>query len=42
MQRDPDLLSQVMGLVFETENATAQACGEPQGQDLALLLIARQ
>jgi hypothetical protein len=36
------LLSQTMDLVFEVEQATAQACGEPGGTDLALLLMARE
>ena len=42
LRRDPQLLSYVMDVVFEIETATAQVCGEPRGQDLALLLIARQ
>jgi len=42
LRRDPDLLSNVMDLVFEIERTTAQVCGEPRGPDLALLLIARQ
>jgi tetratricopeptide (TPR) repeat protein len=42
LSRDSELLSQVMDAVFEMEQATAHACGEPQGADLALLLIARE
>ena len=34
-------VSHTMDLVFDMEKASAQACGEPQGLDLALLLIAR-
>ena len=40
--RDSELLSNTMDLVFEIEKAASQACGEPQGLDLALVLIARQ
>ncbi len=42
LSRDPELLSRVMDVAFEIEQATAHACGEPQGQDLALLLLARE
>jgi tetratricopeptide (TPR) repeat protein/predicted nucleic acid-binding Zn ribbon protein len=42
LSRDSDLLSNTMDLVFEIEKAASQACGEPQGLDLALLLIARE
>jgi hypothetical protein len=42
LSRDSELLSQVMDAVFEMEQATAHACGEPHGADLALLLIARE
>ena len=31
-----------MDVVFEIEQATAHTCGEPQGLDLALLLLARE
>lgn len=37
--RDPDLVLQVTDLVFEIEKAAETACGEPQGADLALLLL---
>lgn len=39
---DSEWVSNTMDLVFEIEKATAQACGEPQGADLALLLISRE
>jgi tetratricopeptide (TPR) repeat protein len=42
LSRDSELLSNTMDLVFEIEKAASQACGEPQGLDLALVLIARQ
>jgi tetratricopeptide (TPR) repeat protein len=40
--RDSELLSNTMDLVFEIEKAASQECGEAQGLDLALLLIARE
>ncbi|HMD85590.1 MAG TPA: tetratricopeptide repeat protein [Terriglobia bacterium] len=42
LSRDSELLSQVMDTVFEIEQSTAHTCGEPQGLDLALLLMARE
>jgi tetratricopeptide (TPR) repeat protein len=42
LSRDSELLSNTMDLVFEIEKAASQACGEPQGLDLALLLISRE
>jgi len=42
LSRDSELLSNTMDLVFEMEKAASQVCGEPQGLDLALVLIARQ
>ena len=40
--RDPDLLDQVMDLVFRVEEITARRCGEAQDRaDQALVLIAR-
>ena len=40
--RDPDLLDQVMDLVFRVEETTAGRCGEAQDRaDQALVLIAR-
>jgi tetratricopeptide (TPR) repeat protein len=41
LARDPDLLLKVMDTVFEIERVTERACGEPQGMDLALLLLSR-
>lgn len=41
-RRDPDWVANTMDLVFEIEKAASHACGEPQGLDLALLLIARE
>jgi tetratricopeptide (TPR) repeat protein len=40
--QDSEWVSNTMDLVFEMEKSASQACGEPQGLDLALLLIARQ
>ncbi|MGA2987164.1 MAG: tetratricopeptide repeat protein [Terriglobia bacterium] len=42
LSRDAELVSSTMDLVFEIEKAASQACGEPQGLDLALVLIARE
>ena len=42
LSRDSELLSQVMDVAFEIEQTTAHTCGEPQGLDLALLLMARE
>jgi tetratricopeptide (TPR) repeat protein len=41
LARDPDLVEKVTDLVFEIEKATERECGEPQGLDLALLLLSR-
>jgi tetratricopeptide (TPR) repeat protein len=41
LARDPDLMMKVTDLVFAIEKATERECGEPQGLDLALLLLAR-
>jgi predicted Zn-dependent protease len=41
LARDPDLLIKVTDMVFEIEKLTERACGEPQGVDLALLLLSR-
>jgi hypothetical protein len=41
LSHDSELVSSTMDLVFEIEKAASQACGEPQGLDLALVLIAR-
>lgn len=42
LSRDSDLLSHVMDVVFDIEQTTARTCGEPQGRDYALLLMAQQ
>jgi tetratricopeptide (TPR) repeat protein len=41
LARDPDLMMKVTDMAFEIEKATERECGEPQGLDLALLLLAR-
>jgi predicted Zn-dependent protease len=41
LARDPDLLLKVTDMAFEIEKVTERACGEPQGMDLALLLLSR-
>ena len=41
LARDPDLLIKVTDMVFEIEKVTERECGEPQGVDLALLLLSR-
>jgi predicted Zn-dependent protease len=41
LARDPDLLLQVTDMAFEIEKVTERVCGEPQGADLALLLLSR-
>jgi tetratricopeptide (TPR) repeat protein len=38
---ETDLPDAIMDLVFKVEQQTADLCGEPQGADLALLLISR-
>jgi hypothetical protein len=38
---ETDLPDAIMDLVFKIEQQTAVQCGEPQGADLALLLISR-
>ena len=40
-RRDSEWVASTMDLVFAMERSASQACGEPQGADLALLLIAR-
>jgi tetratricopeptide (TPR) repeat protein len=42
LPRDSEWVSNTMDLVFDIEKAASQACGEPQGLDLALVLIARE
>lgn len=41
LRRDSEWVANTMDLVFAIEKSAAQACGQPQGRDLALLLIAR-
>jgi tetratricopeptide (TPR) repeat protein len=41
LQRFPDRLDAAMGYVFAVENAAANACGEPQGDDRGLWLLGR-
>jgi len=41
LSRDPDLLLKAADMAFEIEKVTERACGEPQGADLALLLLSR-
>jgi tetratricopeptide (TPR) repeat protein len=40
--QDSEWVFNTMDSVFEMEKSASQVCGEPQGLDLALLLIARQ
>jgi tetratricopeptide (TPR) repeat protein len=42
LSHDSALLSQVMDVAFGVEQSTAYPCGEPQGLDMALLLMARE
>jgi tetratricopeptide (TPR) repeat protein len=42
LSRDSEAISQAMDVVFAIEQATAHACGEPGGMNLALLLMARE
>jgi len=39
--RDSDLLLQTTDMAFQIEQVTERVCGEPQGLDLALLLLSR-
>jgi tetratricopeptide (TPR) repeat protein len=41
LARDPDLLQTTMDWVFEAERLAERSCGESQGVDLVLLLVAR-
>jgi len=41
LARDSDLLLQTTDMAFRIEQVTERACGEPQGLDLALLLLSR-
>jgi predicted Zn-dependent protease len=42
LSRDSELLSRVMDTAIEIEQETARTCSQPQGVDLALLLLARE
>ena len=42
LRRHPELEPQVMALVFDIEQTTSQSCGQPQGPEAALLLLARK
>jgi tetratricopeptide (TPR) repeat protein len=42
LARDPDLREELMDRVFDVETWSARECGEPQGMDLALTLLARR
>ena len=42
LDRDPDLVSQIMNLVFQIEEASVNGCPPPEALDQALLLLARQ
>jgi tetratricopeptide (TPR) repeat protein len=41
LRRNPDLVEQVMSLVFDIERQASSVCGPPSGIDLALLLISK-
>ena len=41
LARDSDLLLKATDMAFDIEKATERVCGEPQGLDLALLLLSR-
>jgi hypothetical protein len=41
LAEDPQLEQATMQLVYDTEQVTAQVCGEPTGEDAALLRIAQ-
>jgi hypothetical protein len=41
LAHDPDLLLKATDMAFEIEKVTERACGEPQGVDLALLLLSQ-
>ena len=42
LSRDPELVASTMDTVFEIEQTTRRTCGDPQGQDLALLLMSQE
>jgi tetratricopeptide (TPR) repeat protein len=41
LAKHPETVDEVMGHAFEMENASAAACGEPEGADRALWLLGR-
>jgi tetratricopeptide (TPR) repeat protein len=41
LAHDPDLLLKATDMAFEIEKVTERVCGEPQGVDLALLLLSQ-
>jgi hypothetical protein len=41
LARDSDLLLKATDMAFQIEQVTERVCGEPQGLDLALLLLSR-
>jgi hypothetical protein len=41
LARDSDLLLEVTDMAYQIEQVTERVCGEPQGLDLALLLLSR-
>lgn len=42
LKSDPNLPFAALELIYEAEEATAKVCGQPEGADLALLLIAQK
>jgi tetratricopeptide (TPR) repeat protein len=42
LRSNPDLLQQAMDLVFDDEQLAARECGQPQGADAAILLLAQK
>jgi hypothetical protein len=39
---ETDLPDAIMDVVFQIEQQTASICGQPQGRDLALLMISQK
>ena len=42
LRDDPDLIDTTMQLIFRSQNDAASTCGQPEGPDLALLLLGRE
>lgn len=42
LKSDPNLSTNALELIYEAEDATSRSCGQPQGFDMALLLIAQE